>query len=410
MQPGNATRSTPAEATADPPIVAHQLPLPVVGPVDVDAAAPLRLGSEITTVTRPDARGIDPSTGDWHVCGPDTCAWQGHGCIDDPAQLRLREIDHHLDRWRDREVRRHETTARVAEQLGDRSRAVWHQQRAGGVARPLAVRVAACGHEVAAVVYCRACGEVHHVPERCNARAVCRVCARRWATRAQRRVQHALDLHLASARYRWATSARGRGRAPWRQRPRLSMVTLTKRDSGDLDADRASLQQGWVRLRAWWHDRVGAPPFARVPECTRGEDGDDSGHVHMHVVTVLPWIEYKALQAAWIAAVDGDANGWGIHVTRLSGSKRAAHYVSKYATKGVDELPSQLAAKWIAATWAKRMITTSVGFWQGPEINLTPCCASTDPERALFGVLAAGRKAREITAAPPDTARDPPFA
>jgi len=146
--------------------------------------------------------------------------------------------------------------------------------------------------------------------------------------------------------------------------PKLVLLTLTIRHSGDVTLDRARIAEAWVRWRAWLWRRLGAPPFARVWEFTDGRDG--KGHVHLHIATVWPWVDFSELHAAWSRATRGE----GTHVDVGTGPKRAKHsaplssktvaaYLAKYATKGsVSENPALLCA-WVRASTGRRKVTTS---------------------------------------------------
>lgn len=146
------------------------------------------------------------------------------------------------------------------------------------------------------------------------------------------------------------------------------MLTLTLRHSGDLGVDFRALQCAWVRLRAWFAKRgFRGLDFARVLQVTPS----DGGHVHYHVVAGLPPVCYRWLGDAWRAAT-GDADGQQVDVQRGRGRdpSSAAAYVASYATKG-GELDAGLRARWIVATYGRRVISTSRGLL-GP-VPRAPC-------------------------------------
>lgn len=237
-------------------------------------------------------------------------------------------------------------------------------------------RVEECGKQPAVRVHCAGCGEVHECPQLCSVRSLCGRCAGRASYRYQKRLTKALGSALSGARAFW----RDQG-SPRLQGPRLVMLTLTCATTGDLAADRATIQLGHVRLRSWLHRRVGAPPYVRAWETTCGSEG--RGHVHAHVATVLPYLDYVALRAEWMRATEGKSSG--IHVSQSKRSPAAlARYLSKYVSKGSHtctcareqkrhELPAEVAAQWLDTCSGARSITASRGLLD-PYRAETMCC------------------------------------
>ena len=237
--------------------------------------------------------------------------------------------------------------------LGE-AKAKFHDARArtGGYA----VRVAKCCKHGRA---CNHCGLV--VLRRCGATLVCESCSSaRWG-KARRKLSRALQAHLNSRVAAW----RRRGRPAYHE-PRLALLTLTLRHSGDAAADRELLSLAWHRWRAWYREKYAENlPYAWAPEYTPGRDG--LGHVHVHVTTVLPWRDFDELRAAWKRATG--AQGERIHVSvKTRGVRDAAKYLAKYATKGVKGLNVKHAAAWMRAQYGKRACSTSRGF-HAPELQ-----------------------------------------
>ena len=251
----------------------------------------------------------------------------------------------------------------------------WHTQRALGLlARETTVRE--CGTQAAAVGYCADCGKVHVQARRCGDRHVCGACASWAGKKTWARVVPAVERMLRDARREW--NARGRIS---RQRPIVRMLTLTTRDTGDMVADRETLQRGWGRHRAWLDRRanprynkvIGLPRarlrFVRVWEVTKGTHG--LGHVHCHVVTVLGWYSYKDAREAWSKHTDGESSQYDVTTGRTGGRQKeqaanAGRYLAKYISKGADvesELGEVKGAEWWIASYARRALSAHRGAW-----------------------------------------------
>lgn len=241
----------------------------------------------------------------------------------------------------------------------------WHRSRAESLMRGWDVRVSGCGElDDSAVVQCTACGCTHPVYHRCGMVRVCRSCARRAWGRARSRMLPALADAVRSGDWAptWhcdddACSCRA---VPAVTREELRLLTLTVRHSGDLDADRQRLQRGWVRLRAWFAARgLRKPRMVRVVEVTPGRD--DLGHVHAHVVALLPALCFHWLRREWASASEDEGAAFvDVQRPRTMSAEAAARYLATYATKG-DDLPPELRAAWLCASYGKRAWTASRG-------------------------------------------------
>lgn len=180
--------------------------------------------------------------------------------------------------------------------------------------------------------------------------------------------------------------ARNRSRA---EKWRWVLLTLTVAHSGSLAQDRAVIILAWKRLRQWLWKRIGAFPFALVWECTEG--CDHQGHVHAHVAALWPWVDWTAVHAEWVKATEGRSSHLDIQAAR-KGSNGCAKYLGKYATKGVVlyELPAEIAADFVRATYNKRVITASEHFWR-PLADGCTCCKQrwqqTDKPEAMAGLI-----------------------
>jgi hypothetical protein len=260
----------------------------------------------------------------------------------------------------------------VAEFRGESGRAKYYRQRRDASAAPLRERVATCGQGGALTLSCR-CGRrviTHH----CGQVRACAKCARATFARLRRRVVRSLGARPRAARADWERRGRPRG-----QERRLVLLTLTLRHSGDIATDRERLQLAWERLRAWLWKRIGSPEFVRTWELTPGQRGD--GHVHCHVVALWPWLDWRELGREWEAATGGLAVSGGIDMRAIS-PERGAHYVAKYASKGVQvgEMAPELAAAFLASTYGRRAVTASRKFWVPTTCGCREC---GDPLRVV---------------------------
>jgi hypothetical protein len=263
----------------------------------------------------------------------------------------LAEVDATLAPWRAARASRMAAKGRALAPFSGR----WHLSRARGARRTFAERTAACGTFDAAELHCKGCGTVHRVLHRCRVAWACETCRKAYWRSWSHRLRNALAAELMEAAYTWRRAGRPRMHAP-----KLVLLTLTIRHSGDVELDRARIAEAWPRWRAWLWRRVGAPPFARVWEFTDGKD--DKGHAHLHVATIWPFVSFSELHAAWSRATHGE----GTHVDVARGkhkkpvsSKAAAAYLAKYATKGSESGNAALLCAWIRASTGRRRVTTS---------------------------------------------------
>jgi hypothetical protein len=258
----------------------------------------------------------------------------------------------------------------------ERAAPEWYERRADALARPLEERLRECGLD--GVTVACACGR-RSVKVRCGQRWLCRDCQKRTYARLRSRLARAMKAHLAAAQ---RARAHGRGQA---RRPVL--MTLTTRHSGDLAADRERIGTTWRRTRQWMHKRVGKFVYALVWEVTPGRDA--LGHVHAHVVTLLPWVDFRATIGEVKRASGGECS-----MDFQSAAKTVRSlvgYLAKYATKGVQvaDFSAELAARVLDATYAKRAVSASRAFWL-PE---PPCaCKACGEPWRVVAVPPAGRR------------------
>lgn len=239
-----------------------------------------------------------------------------------------------------------------------RVRGEWHQRRASSLARPVRAVLAGCGRPWAVAVHQD--GRRVVLERRCGLVAVCPRCARRKSQMTYARIQRALGPAQRDARAAWSRA----GRPRHRERQWLLLTLTIPREAGDLRARYRALSRAWHRLARWladtYSDAPGRQSYVRVREVTEGRDR--LGHVHYHVVALLPRLDLDALHAAW-----GRATGYpGVRRPDVRSSptgdstKACARYVAKYVSKPSEGMES-LAGEVFRAGYGQRSYTASRG-------------------------------------------------
>lgn len=281
-----------------------------------------------------------------------------------------------LKAWRENRAWMHSEKARKARADGDRTREVWHDQRASTLTEPFASRRDGCGQRRHVRAWCGRCGELHLFPVGCGLGHWCEVCSHRRKKRVRKKLLEGIARAEREARYAWSRGPRIRG-----TEPRSSLLTLTVRDSGDAVRDRETITQGWKRLRAWLAKRgLRRIPFVLAWEVTDGTAGVP--HVHAHAAVVWPYVPTRELGAAWVRATEGAAEMQGADLEPMSPAK-ASDYAAKYATKGCDPatVSRETWVAWVRASATKRSFTTSRGLTTREDLkNRPPCCAEQQAE------------------------------
>lgn len=167
-----------------------------------------------------------------------------------------------------------------------------------------------------------------------------------------------MEMHVGAARASWKMHRRG-------MMPGVYLLTLTGPHSGDLEVDRREMGNAWRSLTKDAHAANWWGAYALTWEVTNGRDG--RGHLHAHVAVVSSWVPYDALHVAWARAMPGSRV---LDVQAPSGARkqsgRAANYLAKYVTKGVDptEMTGRKAGEMLCAFRGRRKVTTSRYFWR----------------------------------------------
>jgi len=103
--------------------------------------------------------------------------------------------------------------------------------------------------------------------------------------------------------------------------------------------------------------------------------------VHLHVITLLPKVDYVDLSASWSRAV-GEQGGHIQFSRARTDPKKAAWYVAKYASKGVKFKNVQTAASWVRAQHGRRGVSTSQDWWWTDPVAHGPWVLRLVPGRA----------------------------
>lgn len=265
----------------------------------------------------------------------------------------------------------------------------WHRARARTLETPLADLVAACGQQRRVVLRCDC--ETWQKPIPCGQHRHCHACARERAKAHGRRAWRVWQGHLQRSRERWVAAGKPRGKREWVY---LLTYTFKRNEDESLSEALKFLQQSWKRWHAWLHWRVGySPVYLAGVECTERQ----RGHVHLHVAMLLPYLPFREAQRAWESATDGRAGPAGWHAEHKGPPERCAdvklsHYCVKYATKGA-RLFSVLAAEWEEASYGKRLLRSSDGFWEGDGW----CCSTCGRAATWVGVVSDRREPGELS-------------
>lgn len=331
------------------------------------------------------------------------------------------------------------------DQLASRteSQTAYADARARGLARDIVPRVADCGTSAFAL----ACGcRLIRGERKCRQWWLCPRCRKRRARKQQVRIEAALVLALARERERfdrdedfirwgpskldpkgaWVTRGKRRGKLKrkfrhmegvlaggYRRALRVQMIRLAVRHSGDLLADYRRVKASWSYLRRKMHHAWGCFPYVLVWEMTPG--CDQLGHVHLHVVFIAPWRDWRRMRR-W--AIQGAGGAAYMEVPFFGASYRArdgrrvpytagnaARYLGKYVSKGVDlsdGFSPELAADTSATFYNQRTISSSHRFWVVVPSEC-PCCAMPFALIETPGVV--WQDTREARA-PPESAAD----
>lgn len=294
--------------------------------------------------------------------------------------------------------------ARRARRAGDVDRADRRAGKAVSVLEERSARVASCGTTYMTVA-CK-CGPTR-VAVGCGQRWTCEDCRARYYRKVRRDSLSSWNMHENARRRQWQSVGGGPG-----SRWGVYFVRLSVRHTGDIAADRASIERGWRRLRGWLCWRLGRDypeyatrkgtcsfPYEMLWECTPGADA--LGHVHAHVIVMWPFVDWADVHHAWCRVTEGASNHVAIQKAR-AGARGAAVYAAKYASKGVEvgKFAGAMAGALLAAWYGKRVVTASRRFWWRRNSRCRDCgCGYACCERPDARPASWDQRARYVAAA-----------
>ena len=194
-------------------------------------------------------------------------------------------------------------------------------------------------------------------------------CTVEWSTELQRyrtRANHCKSRHCEPCQRARAhkLAANLKTRLDLAAKGRYRFVTLTLRHSTEpLTNQLRHLYASFRRLRAmpiWKKSQHGGAFILEVKWNAKRREW----HPHLHVITEGGWIEQRGLSNAWAKASNGSHI---VDIRALQNGTDAAHYVSKYVTKGTSDAvwtDRSAAQEWIIATKGVRACAT-YGRWRG---------------------------------------------
>jgi hypothetical protein len=151
----------------------------------------------------------------------------------------------------------------------------------------------------------------------------------------------------------------------------VRFVTLTLRHTHAPLADQLDrLYQSFRRLRQrqWWRDHVdGGAAFCEITHNV----ARDEWHPHLHILVLGRWMAKSVLAAEWMA-VTGDSHI--VDIRRPENVDHAAHYVTKYVSKGLpasDHLPIDRLTELVSAMHGRRSIIC-FGVWVHLKLTQRP--------------------------------------
>ena len=163
----------------------------------------------------------------------------------------------------------------------------WHQQRAGGLRRPVLDRCKSCCAQSLPVVDCTT-GETREVPIGCK-QALCRRCERTRARAIQRRIIQSLEFVAAVER------------DAGREIPVMLTLTVrhpTARELVNPALDAEVMRRAWILFRSRWHYAFGyAFKMFRFEELSAGKE--KGGHLHWHIVTFWHRFDWQGTFQRW---------------------------------------------------------------------------------------------------------------
>lgn len=261
---------------------------------------------------------------------------------------------------------------RRARRIGDTARTDWHLARANSCDRQLSEVAAECGTKYLVT----ACN--------CEAKARAASCGR---------YKYCDACLTARRRQTFSRMTKGLNRAlatfPGAE---VYLCTVTTFHSGSIAADLHFLKKAVPEFLERARNFGALGPYVYVYELTNGEDG--LGHVHAHIALLARWMDYHGSADQW-RAVSARHGRPGTEERKLqvpnyqrgkNGDPRrseaevasylASHSLPSYLCKAEesDGLTDDKLGDWIGATYGKRTVITSKGFWTDKSASVCKCC------------------------------------
>jgi hypothetical protein len=172
---------------------------------------------------------------------------------------------------------------------------------------------------------------------------------------------------------------------------RYRFITLTlKHNDAPLIEQVHRLYAAFKKLRTqklWKQSQRGGAYTLEV----KWNDKTRHWHPHLHIVSEGDFLRQQQLSDAWFAAT-GDSPV--VDIRLLNNGRDAAHYVSKYVTKGTSSTvwtDPEVATEWIVATKGLRICAT-FGSWRG--FKLTAVTDDADDWEPVASLLSLVQRAR----------------
>lgn len=249
----------------------------------------------------------------------------------------------------------------------------WHKSRAKSLDKTLADVAAGC-EKSTAIVACNCTAKA--VAAQCGRYKFCQTCLTARRRRTHARMSRSLDAALE--RYQGAD---------------VYLCTITTWHSGDIAEDLRFLKRAVPDFIEASRAFGALGPYVYVYELTNGEDG--LGHVHAHIALLARWMDYHGSADQW-RRVSARHGREGTEERKLqvpnyrrdprTGDTRrksgevssylASHSLPSYLSKAEESegLDDDKLGDWIGATYGKRLVITSKGFWVDSDGAVCKCC------------------------------------
>jgi len=228
------------------------------------------------------------------------------------------------------------------------------RKRAGRLKRAYEDRTARCA-KAGVIVKCACPGKREVRWYTCRQHLVCDHCRVKRGKKQRARIRSGLE-------GAWEAT-------PDKQKYVMLMLTPTARHTDDFATTIRAVEDGWRAFYKRMNELIGWFPFVWTKEITPGWDG--RGHPHMHIVAIWPRFDWKkaGIHELWRASCPSSSH---LHIEVVDSPKKAAWYIGKYVSKGVetDDFSPELRARVAAGMYGTRWLGSSRRFF----LKFVPCC------------------------------------